>query len=126
MQEERNPTVLRTGRLSGKVLTFALGAEIDTLRGRAESSRAGRAAKTLVKQDRVTVTLVSLEKGTALQPHQVAGPVSIQIIRGCLRVTTAEGDVDVPASGLVALGAGVAHAARALEDSAILITVAMP
>jgi quercetin dioxygenase-like cupin family protein len=126
MKEGRKSAVLRTRRLSGKALTFLLHAEDDTLREFAEFSRSGRASKTLVKQGPLRITLLALTKGTALKPHQVAGPISIQTIRGCLRLTTEEGDVDVPAGGLIALGPGVAHAARAHDDCAILITVAMP
>lgn len=125
MQQGKKPAYLRTHRLRGKVLQFILRAEDDELRERAESSRSGRVAKTLLKEGPLRVTLLALGKGTALQPHQVAGPVSIQSIRGCLRVTTAAGNLDVPAGNLVALDAGVAHTAKALEDCAVLITVAV-
>jgi len=123
MQKEKQPAYLRTHRLRGKVLEFILRAEDEELRGRAGSSKTGRAAKTLVKEGPLRVTLVALAKGTTLQPHQVAGPVTIQSIRGCLRVTTEAGDLDVPAGNLVALDAGVAHTAMALEDCGALLTV---
>lgn len=126
MQKDRKSSVLRTRRLSGKLLTFILGAEDDTLREFVESSDTGRAAKTLVKQGPLRITLVALKKGTTLPSHQVAGPVSIQTIRGCLRLTTDKGDVDVPAGGLIAIGPGVAHTAKAHDDCSILITFAMP
>lgn len=120
------PAVLRTRRLAGKTLTFLLGAEDDTLREFAEAAPSGRAGKTLVKHGPLRITLVALKKGAALPAHQVAGPVSIHTIRGCLRLTTDNGDLDVPAGGLVALGPGVLHTARAHSDCAILITFAMP
>jgi hypothetical protein len=47
---QKTSSVLRTRRLSGKVLTFMLGAEDDTLRDFAEDSKTGRAGKTLVKE----------------------------------------------------------------------------
>jgi quercetin dioxygenase-like cupin family protein len=125
MQREKKSAVLRTRRLSGKALPFLLGAEDDTLRELAESSKTGRAGKTLVKQGPLRITLVALKKGTVLPAHQVAGPVSIQTIRGCLRVTTERGDVDLPAGGLISLGSGVAHTTKAHDDCAIQITVAM-
>jgi quercetin dioxygenase-like cupin family protein len=126
MQKGSKSSVLRTRRLSGKLLTFILEAEDDTLREFVESSDTGRAAKTLVKQGPLRITLVALKKGTALPSHQVAGPISIQTIRGCLRLSTDKGDVDIPAGGLIALGPGVAHTARAHDDCAMLITFAMP
>lgn len=125
MQQGKKPAYLRTHRLRGKMLQFALRAEDDELRERAEATKAGRAAKTLVKEGALRVTLAALTKGTALKPHQVAGPGSIQSIRGCLRVGSEAGELDVPAGNVVALDAGVAHTAVALEDCAVLITVAV-
>ncbi len=126
MPQKKKSAVLRTRRLSGKLLTFTIGAEDDTLREFAEESQTGRAGKTLVKEGPLRITLVALKKGTALPSHQVAGPVSIQAIRGCLRVATESRDVDVPAGTLIALESGVAHTATAHTDCAILITFAMP
>lgn len=123
--EKKRSSVLRTRRLSGSVLAFLLGTEDDTLREFAESSKSGRAAKTLIKQGGMRITLVALKKGTDLPSHHVSGPISIQTIRGCLRLTTDQGNVDVPAGGLVTLGPGVAHTAKAHEDCAILITFAL-
>lgn len=123
--QKKKSSVLRTRRLSGKVLTFMIGAEDDTLREFAEDSKTGRAGKTLVKEGPLRITLVALKKGTVLPSHQVAGPVSIQTIRGCLRLTTEKDDLDVTAGTLIALGPGVVHTAKAHEDCAILITFAM-
>lgn len=123
--QKKKSSVLRTRRLSGKVLTFMLGAEDDTLREFAEDSKTGRAGKTLVKEGPLRITLVALKKGTVLLSHQVAGPVSIQTIRGCLRLTTDKRDMDLPAGTLIALGPGGAHTAKAYTDCAILITFAM-
>jgi quercetin dioxygenase-like cupin family protein len=124
MEKAKKSAVSRTRRLSGKMLTFLIFAEDETLREFAETSETGRAAKTLMKQGPLRITLVALKKGTVLPPHQVAGSVSIQTIRGCLEVTT-EKAVAVPAGSLITFEAGVAHAVRAHEDSGILITFAM-
>ena len=124
--QKKKSSVLRTRRLSGKLLTFMLGAEDDTLREFAEDSKTGRAGKTLVKEGSLRITLVALKKGTALPSHQVAGPVSIHTLRGFLRLTTDKGDLDVTAGTLLVLGPGVVHAAKAHDDCSILITFAMP
>jgi quercetin dioxygenase-like cupin family protein len=102
-----------------------LRAEDDTLREFAEDSKTGRAAKTLVKEGPLRITMVALKEGTVLPPHHVEGPISIQTIRGFLRLTTERGDMDVPEGNLVALGPGVVHSAKAHEDCAILLTFAM-
>jgi quercetin dioxygenase-like cupin family protein len=126
MKKAKRSAVARTRRLSGEMLTFLIFAEDETLRQFAQTSEAGRAAKTLMKQESLRITLVALKKGTVLQPHQVAGPVSIQTIRGCLEVTTDKGAVAVPAGSLITFEAGVAHAVTAHDDAGILITFAMP
>ena len=122
---KQKSSVLRARRLSGKVLSFMLDAEADTLAEFADDSKTGRAGKTLVKEGSLRITLVALKKGTVLPSHQVAGPVSIQTIRGCLRLTTDTGDMDLPARMLIALGPRVAHTAKAHTDCAILLTFAM-
>ena len=126
MQRERKSAVLRVRRLAGQRLTFMLAAEDDTLRQFAEESKTGRAGKTLVKEGTLRITLVALKKGTTLPSHHVDCPISIQAIRGCLRLTTEKGDLDVSAGSLIALGSGVVHTAKAHEDCAILLTFAMP
>ena len=113
--------VLRVRRLAGKRLTFMLRAEDDTLREFAEDSKTGRAGKTLVKEGPLRITLVALKKGTVLPPHHVEGPISMETIRGCLRLTTQNGDMDVPEGNLIALGAGVVHGAKAQEDSPTIV-----
>lgn len=96
------------------------------LRASAASSGAGRAAKTLVKEGPLRITLVALRKGATLEEHQIAGPVSIHALAGTLRLSTRQEAVDLATGELLALDAGVAHAAEALDDCVLLITVAMP
>jgi quercetin dioxygenase-like cupin family protein len=123
---EQTPHYLRTHRLRAEMLRFTIDAEERMLRASAASSGAGRAAKTLVKEGPLRITLVALRKGAALEEHQIAGPVSIQALGGTLRLSTREGTVDLATGELLALDAGVAHAAEALDDCVLLITVAMP
>jgi uncharacterized protein YeaO (DUF488 family)/quercetin dioxygenase-like cupin family protein len=121
----REHTYLRTHKLSGKLLRFALREEDARVREQAVASKAGRAAKTLVKEGALRVTYVALRKGAALQAHQVAGAVSIHVQRGRLRVLVDGGAVNLGPGDLAALGEGVSHSAEAASDCAILITAAM-
>ncbi len=122
----RKPRVQRTRRLAGRMLTFLLQAEDDTLREFAAAATSGRAAKTLVKQGAQRITLVALRRGAALPAHQVAGAVSLQTLRGLVKVGIEREEIELPAGSLVTFGPGVAHAATALEDSSLLVTVSMP
>ncbi len=123
--DEHVPAYLRTHQLQGALLRFDMASEIDALREQGSPSGTGRAAKTLVKEGPIRVTLVVLRQGAALDEHHAAGPVTIQVLRGIFRLSTSAGDTEARAGELIALDAGVPHTARAVDDCALLVTVAM-
>jgi len=119
----------RVHRFLEKMPTFMLGEEEEMLRAHAEGSVTGRAAKTLIAQGPLRIALLALRRGTSFSLYQSDGPVSpvsIQTLRGCVRVTTDVQDVELPAGNLIALASGLSHTVTALVDCAILLTVAMP
>ncbi len=120
------PMVQRTRRLAGQMLTFLLQAEDDTLREFAATASNGRAAKTLVKEGALRVTLVALRRGTVLPAHRLAAARSVQTIRGRVLLGPESEQMELPVGALVAFGPGAARKATALSDAALLITVAMP
>ena len=126
MTTEKQRVGLRGRKLHGKMLTFRLDAQDKELRARAKDAAEGRASRTLLKQGALRVTQIALRKGAALESHHVAGPLSIQVLRGTLRLTTAEGDTDLPAGSLASLRTGVVHAARGLSNCALLLTISLP
>ncbi len=124
-------TYLRTHTISGVALSFSLRDEETSLREKAAESPAGRAAKTLVKDGSLRVTMTALRKGVALQRHQVEGAVSVQVLRGRARVgvdgpSTAPYSEDLASGRLLVLQEGAPHTAEALSDCTLLITFAMP
>ena len=118
-------TYLRTHTIRGKVLLFALKTDAADLIERAQASKAGRTATTLVKDGPLRITLVALRKGVSLQEHQVSGAVSIQALRGRVALKAEGAPLDLRPGQLAALDADVRHAATALTDCAILITMSM-
>ena len=126
MTTEKQHVGLRGRKLQSKLLTFQLDAQDDELRARSKDAADGLASRTLVKQGPLRITQVALRKGAALEPHRVAGPLSIQVLRGTLRLTTDEGDMDLAAGSLASLAAGVVHAARGLSNCALLLTISLP
>ena len=123
--DEKVPDYLRTHRLRDTLLKFGVASEVEQLRGQVVSSGTGRVAKTLVKEGPIRVTLIALRRGVALEEHHVAGPVTIHVLHGTFRLSTDQGDTDVRAGELAALDARIPHTAHALEDCALLLTVAM-
>ena len=116
---------LRTHRISGRWLRFRLFGEDAALRAQAISSNTGRAGKTLVKQGSLRIAQVALRRGSQLGSHQIAGAVSVHVLRGQLRLATSDGKVMLEQGDLVALDAGVFHAAEAMSDCVVLVTMAM-
>ena len=124
--EQKTSTYSKTHQLSGNLLSFALNSEAEELQKQAASTKAGHTAKTLVKEGALSVTLVALRAGSSLEAHQVAGPITIQSVRGRLKLTTDAGVAEVPEGGLVVLDAGVTHSAEAVEDCTLLLTLTQP
>jgi len=118
-------TYLRTHRLSGRALAFNLKAEEGSLLDKARTARSGRAAKTLVKEGPLRITIVALRKGAVIEDHQVEGPLSIQSLSGRLRITLSGDHIDLPARGLLTLEPGATHDAAALSDATFILTMAM-
>jgi quercetin dioxygenase-like cupin family protein len=118
-------TYLRTHRIAGNILSVDIGAEEIGLRGQAQAAKSGRAAKTLVKEGKLRVTLIALRAGTVLGAHHVEGEVTLHVLRGQFEVLTGDGTLRASKGGLIALGAGVSHEARAVRDSTVLITTSM-
>jgi quercetin dioxygenase-like cupin family protein len=117
---------LKTHQVSGRRLHFGLAREDVTLRAQAASSTTGRAGKTLVKQGSMRITQIALRKGSRLGSHQVTGALSLQMLRGRMRLTTSDGELFIGWGELVALGPGVHHDAEATSDCVVLVTLAMP
>jgi quercetin dioxygenase-like cupin family protein len=124
---ETSPSPERAAqRLTGSALGFELDAEAAALRTEAAWARFDRNAKTLVKEGGLRVVLTVLRAGARLEPHRADAHVVAQVLRGRLRVRLPEaGDaVELPAGALLALRPGVAHEVEALEERALLLTVA--
>jgi quercetin dioxygenase-like cupin family protein len=118
-------TYLRTHAISGKVLTFDLRDDAADLIERARESKAGRVGRTLVKEGPLRIALVALAKGVSLKEHEVAGAVSVHVVRGRVRLEAADRQLRLRPGQLVALDAEVRHGVSGVSDCAILITMSV-
>jgi quercetin dioxygenase-like cupin family protein/hemerythrin-like domain-containing protein len=86
-------------------------------------TREGRTARTLVKDGPLRLVLVAIGAGGSVQEHQAPGPTTIQAVAG--RVTVAAGgeEHDLDRGAVLVLPAGMRHALRAGEPSAVLVTI---
>ncbi len=111
--------------MAATYLEFDLAREVDGLL-REPQWNTGRNAKTLVKYDDLRVVLLALRALTRIPDHRTEGRITIQAIRGHLRVHAESRTFDLPAGGLLALDGGLVHDVEAIEDSALLLTIAWP
>jgi quercetin dioxygenase-like cupin family protein len=86
----------------------------------------GQNARTLAKYDDLRVVLTALKAGARIPEHHAKGRVSIHAVVGHVIVRAQGRTFDLPAGGLLALDRDLPHDVEAVEDSAVLITIAWP
>lgn len=109
-------------RLSGEMLSFSLAEEIATLRGQLDAA-SNRIARTLIKNAPLTVTLVGVKPGGALQEHTATGPITIQVLEGSMELTWHGSRSRLEAGALITLDDGVPHSVSSTEGAIFLLTV---
>ncbi len=110
---------------SAPVLAFDVNECIERLT-RERNWQAGRDSQTIVKYADFRIVLTVLRAGSHLHEHQAAGPISVQTVRGHIRMHADGQVVDLPAGHVLALDRALPHDVEALEDSAFLLTIAWP
>ena len=84
----------------------------------------GRSSKTLAKYPDFRIVLILMKGGTRMRQHRAEGRISIQQLKGRVRMhLAAHRKVDVSAGHLLVLDCGVLHDVEALEESALLLTI---
>lgn len=109
--------------LTGTHLTFDLASLIAQLRGEDHYRRTGRIGRTLIKEGRLRITLTVLARGAEVGTHQAAEPMTLQALEGRLRYRVAEEEFEIREGELLIFGPGHAEDIRALEDTALLLTI---
>jgi quercetin dioxygenase-like cupin family protein len=111
--------------MAAPFLEFDLERELEQLYREPEWD-SGQNAKTLAKYSDFRIVLTALKAHMRIPRHQTAGRVSIQTVRGHV-VMRAEGrTLDLPLGRLVTFDRSIAHEIEAVDESAILITIAWP
>jgi quercetin dioxygenase-like cupin family protein len=86
----------------------------------------GHFAKMLFKKSDFRMVLISMEKGSVMKEHHADGTISMQVLRGAIRISVQGAVHDLKAHNILTLGASIKHEVEALEDSAFLLTIAWP
>jgi quercetin dioxygenase-like cupin family protein len=124
---DSNTNQTRTERPQTVTLNrYDLGGQFAKLRADAPVRTHGRDSFTLVKDPGMDVVLTVLNTGTHLSKHTSPGPISVLVLEGRIAFTAHGQRLELGPHCLVTLPTHVPHEVEALEESAILITIASP
>lgn len=118
-------TSLEDGTMIDKIAQFDLPQEL------AEAERkqpwpSGLYAKTLFKKHDFRVVLISMQNSAHMKEHHADGTISIQVLKGRLRVSVNGKPHELGTGSLFTLGASIRHNVDAIGDSAFLLTISWP
>lgn len=98
-----------------------LEAAADELLARLPGNR--RQSESLAREAGVSVVMMAMEAGDAIQEHSAEGVVAVQGLRGRIAVTADGQTVEIAARQLVLFQPGVRHSVHATERAVLLLTV---
>lgn len=109
--------------LTGEHLAFDLGEQIDELRKDDGYVRSGRVGRTLVKAGSMRITLTVVAEGVEIGTHHATSPMTLQPLEGRLRYRLGDEEFEIARGEVLFFGPGHAQDIRALEDTALLLTI---
>lgn len=86
----------------------------------------GMTSKMLLKTDDLRIVLIVMQSGARMNEHHSDGRISVQVLRGAIRIRMQDRVVDLATGRLLALDRSIKHDVEAREDSAFLLTIAWP
>jgi quercetin dioxygenase-like cupin family protein len=112
-----------TRALTGEKLTFDLDEQIDELRRDEIYVRSRRVGRTLVKAGPLRLTLTLIAEGVEVDTHHAAVPMTLHVLQGRLRYRVGDEEFEIGHGEVLFFGPGHAQDIRALEDTALLLTI---
>ncbi len=110
--------------LAEPLLQIDLERELQQLRQEDSWQReTGRSSKTLAKYPDFRIVLILMKSGTRMRQHRAEGRISIQQLKGQVRIHLADRKVTLSTGQLLVLDCGVLHDVEALEETALLLTI---
>jgi quercetin dioxygenase-like cupin family protein len=121
-------SLTRLPQLANEVIRRNIGSELQKLKKAPSWQReSGRSSETLVKYGEFRIVLVRMKPGSYMSHHRAEGPISIQAIQGKIRLHLPEDRIEeLEVGDLLTLDRCLEHDVEALEESALLLTIAWP
>lgn len=106
-------------------------AQFDLLKEIADSEQkkpwpSGHNAKTLFKKHDLRIVLITMESAARMKEHHADGTISVQVLKGHIRLNVHGHTYDLRTGNLFTLAASIRHDVEAVEDSAFLLTISWP
>ncbi len=86
---------------------------------------AGARSHALFKSADLEVIRLVLLRGDQMPPHAVPGEITLQCIEGRIAFTCEAGEIELAAGELVHSAGDEIHGLHAIEDSSLLLTIAL-
>lgn len=83
----------------------------------------GRRTQSIARESGVSLVMMAMEGGDAIQEHAARGATTVQVVRGHTTLSSAGRSVALRPGELVFFQPGVRHDIRAEEQSVVLLTV---
>jgi quercetin dioxygenase-like cupin family protein len=118
-------TSLDDGTMVDKIAQFDLPKEL----AEAEQKKPWPSSihsKTLFKKHDLRVVLVSMQNSAHMKEHHADGTLSIQVLKGQVRVSVNGKPHDLATNTLFTLGHSIRHDVEAKSDAAFLLTISWP
>jgi quercetin dioxygenase-like cupin family protein len=109
--------------LTEPMMIFDLEPQLRELRDDESYRRSGRLGRTLARSGRLRLVLVALNAGVEVGTHQADSPMTIQLLQGRIGFRIEGDNHELRAGQVVFFEAGEAHDIRALDESALLLTI---
>jgi len=87
---------------------------------------AGHYARTLFKKEDFRTVLIAMEPRARMKEHHADGTLSVQVLKGEIRMTMQGKSHSLPEGSLMTLSASIPHEVEAEKDSAFLLTISWP
>lgn len=110
-------------RFEGSEHLFDLAVERERLRDEPGGARDGHRQITLFRGGGVSIVLFDFEAGGQLKDHAADGYVTVMVLSGEIRMTTAEQQHQMSSGSLLVLQPGISHDVEAVAASSVLLTV---
>jgi len=118
-------TSLDDGTMVDRMAHFDLAQEIADATSK-KPWPSGQYAKMLFKKHDLRIVLITMEPGAHMKEHHADGTISVQVLKGKIRMNVGGKAHELTAGNLFTLGASIRHDVEAVDDSAFLLTISWP